>query len=447
MRRHISAGRARMAAAAAIVTGVTAAALAVATPAQARWTPITTLTARNWEGVNAAISVDKAGDFLTAWSGINNADPRCSIQTQIRIRFRSGKLGKVKHLTSCGQPGTVFPVVASNASGYGIAAWISDTTAALQARMISPAGKLGPLITVTPKGHDADLVNVAMSPSGQALVTWHESFNSLNGIWARFIGRNSVPRAVRHIDGASSQLPAVVFDKTGTATIGWASGFGDASMARRLTAKHMGKGVKIFGPKPGTGYGVPKLAEDSHGDTFALATTGKTVRNKNVEHLLFRKWSKSGALGRVVTIASPVSTVTATNIADGPSLAADGAGNAVVAWDSALSDSKAAVWGRRVSPAGKLGPKTRLGTGYLPKVAVDPAGAGLVTWQPVPYGSPFPSKIFGRRTSAKTGEFGKRIQFTGDGGYASIAAGPEGVFGVIWAKSSLGWFIQARFGR
>lgn len=100
-----------------------------------------------------------------AWSGISNTNPNCNPQTQIRIRYHIGKLGPVEQLTQCDHPWTSFPVVASNARGYGIAAWIfNPSTDAIQARTISPAGKPGPLRTVTRKGDQADLVNVAISP-------------------------------------------------------------------------------------------------------------------------------------------------------------------------------------------------------------------------------------------------------------------------------------------
>ena len=456
--------RACMTAAAATVTGLACAVLAVATQgagqspavsdalvaavAQASWTPITTLTASNWEGDSAGISVDNYGDFLTAWSGISNTDPNCNPQTQIRIRYRTGKLRSVEQLTPCGHPWTSFPVVASNASGYRIAAWIYNTDT-IQARTISPTGKLGPLLTVTPKNYQADLVNVAMSPTGQALVAWHEVstvLKSPNSILGRFISAGSTLGPVLDVGGATGQLPAVVFDKTGTATVGWSAG-GDETMARRVTPKGAGATATVFGPKPGTTFGVPRLANDSSGDTFVLAGETATVKSKEVGHLLFRKWSKSGALGPVVTVASPLSTITLTNIADGPALAADGKGDAIVAWDSALSSSQAAMWGRRISASGKLGPSVRLGTGYLPKVAVDPAGAGLVTWQTVQYDSQYPSKIYGRRVSATTGTFGAQLEFTGDGAYANIAVDPAGEFGVIWERSGIGSFIQARFGQ
>jgi hypothetical protein len=473
MRRLIGTRRwARMTTVAAIATGVTGAVLAVATQGagqsttlpdalvatvtQASWTPITTLTAPNWEGDSEVISVDNYGDFLTGWSGISNTDPSCNPQTQIRIRYRTGKLGSVEQLTPCGHPWTSFPVVASNASGYGIAAWIyNPSTDAIQARTISPTGKLGPLLTVTPKGYQADLVNVAMSPTGQALVVWHEVstvLKSPNSILARFISPGSTLGPVLDIGGATGQLPSVVFDKTGTATVGWSAG-GDQSVARRVTPKGMGAVKTIFGPPygkvSGTVYGTPRLADDSNGDTFVLATADTTVKNKGVEHLLYRKWAKSGTLGPVITVANPRSTLSITNIGDGPALAADGKGDAVVTWDSALTtvtvnhQPEAAVWGRRVSSSGKLGPSVHLGSGFLPKVAVDPAGAGLVTWQSGQVASPYPTNIHGRRVSATTGTFGAQLEFTGAGAYANIAVDPAGEFGVIWERFG----IQARFGR
>ena len=46
-------------------------------------------------------------------------------------------------------------------------------------------------------------------------------------------------------------------------------------------------------------------------------------------------FDKTARLGKAVTIGTAASTVTLTNIADGPALAANGAGDAVVVWNSA----------------------------------------------------------------------------------------------------------------
>jgi hypothetical protein len=166
--------------------------------------------------------------------------------------------------------------------------------------------------------------------------------------------------------------------------------------AVRFTTKGVGKPAVLLSPAAGTSYGKPQLADDSNGDTFVLAPLNVTTKTSQNEHLVVRKWSKAGALGQAITVGTAASTITLTNIADGPALAADGAGDVVVVWNSALSSTQAAVYGRRLSHTGSLGPANRLGTGYLPHIGIAPAGLGLITWQSTPYQSGRVTTIYGR---------------------------------------------------
>lgn len=125
---------------------------------------------------------------------------------------------------------------------------------------------------------------------------------------------------------------------------------------------------------------------------------------------------------------------------------ADGAGDAVVVWNSALGSTQAAVYGRRLSPAGTLGPAVRLGTGYLPHIAIDPAAAGLITWQSTTYQSGLVTTIYGRHVTATKGTFGSLIKFTADGEHAQIAVDQSGRSGVSWLRSSNAPLVQVRFG-
>jgi hypothetical protein len=234
-----------------------------------------------------------------------------------------------------------------------------------------------------------------------------------------------------------------VFDKTGTATVAYTA---PKVWAVRFTSKHVGKPAVILNPAPGTSYGKPELADDSNGDTFVFAPQNVTTKSRYREHLVIRKWSKAGALGKAHMLGAYASTATVTNYPDIPAMAADGAGDAVVIWNSALSSTRAAVYGRRLSHTGKLGRQVRLGTGYLSHVAIAPGGPGLVTWQSTPYQSGRVTTIYGRHVSATKGTFGRQIKFTTDGAYADIAVDKAGKAGVIWERSSLGSLIQARFG-
>lgn len=437
---------ARAIGATAIMTGVAGVALAVATAAQASWTPVTTLTGRTWEGVDPAISANAKGAYITAWEGINNADPNCGNQIQIRLRSSAGKWGSIHQLTPCSGPEMIFPAVAYNPTGYGVVAWLRAKDDAIQAVTVSPTGKIGPVLTITPKNNQAYFPMVAVSPTGQALVVW-ETINATstgpNGVLARFISPGSVLGPVRFL-GASTQLvSAPVFDKTGTATVAYTA---TKVYEVRLTPKGVGQPAVILSPALGTSFGKPQLADDSNGDTFVLVPQIVSTKTTQTEHLVVRKWTKARALGKAVTVAKAVPTVTVTNIPDGPSLGADGAGDAVVVWNSALSSTQAAVYGRRLSPAGTLGPAVRLGTGYLPHVAIDPAGAGLITWQSTTYQSGLVTTIYGRHVTATKGTFGSLIKFTADGEHAQIAVDQSGRSGVIWLRSSNAPLVQARFG-
>jgi len=430
----------------AIIIGAAGAALAVATAARASWTPIMTLTGPGWEGVDPAISASARGALITAWEGINNADPSCSILIQIRLRSTAGRWGRIHQLTPCRGPWMIFPAVAYNSAGSGIVAWLRTTDDAIQAVTVSPSGKIGPVLTVTPKNNQAYSPMVAVSPAGQALVVWQTvraTSKGPNGIAARFISPRSVLGPVRSLGASTDLVSAPVFDKTGTATVAYTA---TNVYAQRLTPKGVGKPAIMLSPAAGTSYGMPLLADDSNGDTFVFAPLNVPTKGRQVEHLVLRRWSKARVLGKAITVGTAVSTVTVTNIADGPALAADGAGDVVVVWNSALRSGRAVVYGRRLSGTGSLGPAVRLGTGYLPHVAIAPAGLGLITWQSTPFQSGLVTTIYGRHVHAAKGTFGNRIKFTADGAYAQLAIDKAGRSGVIWERSSLDSVIQARFG-
>lgn len=430
----------------AIMTGAAGAALALATAAEASWTPIRTLTNPRWEGVDPVISANAKGAFIAAWEGIDNASPSCGNQIQIRLRSSAGKWGSVHQLTPCRGPWMIFPAVAYNSSGYGVVAWLRTTDDAIQAVTVSSAGKIGRVHTVTPKDNQAYFPMVAVSPAGQALVVWQTitaTSKGPNGILARFISRGGVLGPVRSLRASTQLVSAPVFDKTGTATVAYTA---TKVYAVRFTAKGVGKPAAILSPAAGTSYGKPQVADDSNGDTFVLAPLNVTTKTRQHEHLVVRKWGKGRALGKTITVGTAASTVTVTNVADGPALAADGAGDAVVVWNSALSSTRAAVYGRRLSRAGWLGRTVRLGTGYLPHIGIAPAGLGLITWQSTPYQSGRVTTIYGRHVTATRGTFGSLIKFTADGAYAQLAVDKAGKAGVIWERSSLGSIIRARFG-
>jgi hypothetical protein len=430
------------------MTAVAAAALVVPAAAWASWTPIKTLTAPGFEGIDPVIAADAKGGFITAWEGIDNADPSCNSQIQIRLRSSTGKLGRIHQLTPCKSPVMIFPAVAYNAVGYGVVAWLrtTQTSNSIQAVTVSPAGKISRVLTVTPKNNQAYFPIVAVSPSGQALVVWDTVYATTtgpNGVLARFISPGGALGPVRFLDASTQLVSAPVFDKTGTATVAYTA---TKVYAVRFTSKHVGKPAVILSPALGTSFGKPQVADDSNGDTFVFAPQNVTTKSRYGEHLVIRKWSKAGTLGKAHMVGAYASTATVTNFPDGPAFAVDGAGDAVVVWNSALSSTRAAVYGRRLSHTGSLGRAVRLGTGYLSHIAIAPAGFGLITWQSTPYQSQQVTTIYGRHVTSTRGTFGGLIKFTTHGAHAQITVDRAGKSGVIWNGSPAGPVAQARFG-
>jgi hypothetical protein len=86
-----------------------------------------------------------------------------------------------------------------------------------------------------------------------------------------------------------------------------------------------------------------------------------------------RDWYRAGTLGPAVRIAPRVDDWTS-RIA----VAAGQSGDSVLAWTDYAAGSRSYVYSRRFSPAGKLGPVARLGTGFGPVAALDPSGSGMV---------------------------------------------------------------------
>jgi len=423
-----------------------ASAPAVPPSSQASWTPTAAMTADGWQGSSTVVSTDAAGDFLSAWSGINNKTPGCYNYIQIRIRSHTGELGPVQTLTPCGPP-MFFPRVASAADGDAIVAWIDTKTSAVEARRVSPGGQLGPLLTVTPPNAQALSVSVAMSPTGLALVAWDGQPTA-----ARFISANSALSAVLTIGSGGATAPALAFSSSGAATLAWtANGYAEA-VATRITPAGLGPFTVIEGTAGGTVYGVPEITDDSNGNTYLLTRASASSGGRTTSRLLLREWSASGSLGPSVQVANPVQSGT---LAIDGSLAVDGAGDAVVAWSSYLSDSASSVYGRHVSSAGNLGPVVRLGSGFAPAVVADPAGAGLVYWQstapPGPPGtvtsgnSGAPTTLYSRGVAVTSGAFSDLMTLSPNGETPDAAVSPTGRFAVVWEQSTIPWPVQARF--
>jgi hypothetical protein len=426
---------------AAVVTGAVTISLLTIAPAQASWTHPVTLTGYKWQGSAApVVAVNRYGAAILAWSAVHNNGKGCGYQIQLRIRTRSGRLGPLETLTPCG-PSMAFPWAAINDHGFGVVAWVNSLGPVFEARLVSPTGRLGRLIALAPTGSVGGSVEVAMSPSGQALAVWEAippSGGSSN-IYARFIRANGVLGPLRTLGGGPGQRPNVVMGRNGVATVAWTDdGLGSRAVARRLTPTHVSPLQVIIRPGSNTLVGTPLIADDARGDTVLVDGWDVIHGSRQRQFLGARMWSHSGKLGRLRQLAKNDVEV---------ALATDGAGDSIVSWSSYVTATRSAVFARRVSRTGAVGRVVRLGRGYYPAITVDPAGAGLVDWQSVPVNSNTApvSQVYARRFSVPTGRFAPQFTLTKNGSYAALGENWAGKFAAIWIRSEP-WPIQARFG-
>ena len=123
-------------------------------------------------------------------------------------------------------------------------------------------------------------------------------------------------------------------------------------------------------------------------------------------------------------------------------MAADLAGNFIVVWDGSRLDDTSAVSGQRFASSGSpLGPEFRVNTTttdfqILPSVAADAAGNFVVAWTTSAGYGGAPPDIFGQRFTSDGAplgpEFGIATYTTNGQTRTAIAADSAGSFVVIW---------------
>jgi hypothetical protein len=187
----------RLARASIAVMGALGMLLFLVAPAQASWTAVRTITLPGWQGVQGpVVAADHHGDTVLAWTACK--DPTCDYRIQARIRFRGGRLGRVKTLSPSGLP-PAFPQVAADDAGDSAVVWEytagdsmvvwsqGNSTPAVFGRGVSRTGSLGPLTRLGLGDQPA----VTIDDVGHGLVVWQSlpDSNQVTKVYARPFSR------------------------------------------------------------------------------------------------------------------------------------------------------------------------------------------------------------------------------------------------------------------
>ena len=346
---------------------------------------------------NAAITMDKGGNFVVVWSsygqdGSSNGifgqlfDPNCS------------SLGEEFQINMTSSGNQAEPAVAMDATTGFVVVWqgpglIEDDQEDIFARRFDPNGlPIGDEFQVNSDVNDQQLFpNVAINDDGTFIVVW-ESNNTLDqgdkAICGQLYDSNGVEFGAEFFINAESSVcryPDVVADANGNFTVVWLEDKSSNLIMARL-----------FDPN-----GMPRT------NTFEVSTIGF-------------------------------------NSVTRPSIAMDVAGNFVVAWDgdpnlAGMDDIHARLYDANGTPLGEqfLVNTTLAGAQQYPQVAMNDSGEFVIVWDcQIDPNSESERDIFGRRFDSLGEPVGDEFQINAfvadDQRSPAVAIAPDGRFVAVW---------------
>jgi hypothetical protein len=240
----------------------------------------------------------------------------------------------------------------------------------------------------------------------------------------------------------SQWFPAVAADALGNFVVLWASSTQDYAATSGVFGQRYTSGGEALGPEFRVNtytigsQGAAAVASDASGNFVVV--WGDNLQDGSPTGVFGQRFASSGAPAgsefRINTY-TPFSQ-------DGPSVAADAAGNFVVVWHSQFQDgSYFGVFGQRYASTGTpIGPEFRVNTTTLgdqatPRIGSDPSGNFVVVWtSETGDGSSY--GVFGQRFAASGAPLGAQFRIntytTNSQGSPDVDVDPAGNFVVVW---------------
>lgn len=296
-------------------------------PGRGAIVPITTLP----EGSSVAlgglrVGIAPSGDAVAVWTRDPlPARPGAGDRT-VRVATRSASTGKWSSATDLSPPGADHPALAVGADGSAIVAW--ERAGAIEASVKGAAGGFGAPIALSPSTPSARLPAVAVNDSGDAVVAWFQQ-----GVVASERpagGSFGAARAISAAGGfpamASLRAPVVAVAADGRAVATWRRQI-DGRFRVEAIVRQAGAGwgaTEVLSPRSSRNAGRPSLGADAAGRAIvAWSQPVGASRSAIRARVLTRQATGFGALESVST---PSGRGTA------PAVGLDGTGRAVLAW-------------------------------------------------------------------------------------------------------------------
>jgi len=348
------------------------------------------------------------------------------------------------------------PAVTADASGNFVVVWDSanqdgSLLGVFGQRFGSSGAPLGPEFRVNTSTTDLqETPSVATDSAGNFVVAW-TSRGGYGGTPADVFGQRYASSGaalgpefrINTFSTSAQAQPAVAAGPAGDFVVVWSSADQDGSNLGVFGQRFASSGVPV-GPEfqvntytTSLQY-APSVAADSAGN-FVVAWTSSGGYGGTPADIFGQRYASSGApLGPEFRI----NTYT-TSAQSRAAVAADASGNFVVVWDSAGQDgSSSGIFGQRFASSGApVGPEFRVNTStadlqFAPSVAADSAGNFVVAWTSSGGYGGMPADVFGQRFSSVGAPLGPEFRintYTTSGQHrTAVAADPAGNFVVTW---------------
>jgi hypothetical protein len=353
-----------------LLLGAAIAAPALAAPA---WLAPVNLSAAGQNGSAPQVAVDTGGDAVAVWTRYNGAN----YIIQAASRPAGGSWQAPVDLSLAGQ-NAFNPQLAVDPGGDAVAVWelYDGANDIVQAASRTAGGGWQAPVDLSVAGHSAELPQVAVDPSGDAVAVWYRSD-----------GANDIVQAASRAAGGGWQAPVdlsaagqgasgaqVAFDQGGDAVVVWQR-YNGANFIVQAASRAAGGGWQTPVDLSLAGQSAlgPQVAVDPGGDAVVV-------------------WQRSNGAKYIVQAASraaggawqePVDLSVAGQNALVPQVAVDPGGDAVVVW-LRYNGAKYIVQAASRAAGGWQTPVDLSLAGQsaeLPQVAVDPAGDAVAVWE------------------------------------------------------------------
>lgn len=342
-------------------------------------------------GAGPDLAVTPSGDAIVAWTSIESVTPLVMTVQAARFAAGTGLWTAAGPISAPGET-AFFARVAITPGGDAVAAWsqeVTDTTEAIVAtRFVAATSTWQAPVVLSAAANFAEHATVAIDISGNAVVAWARASNTEV---ARFdTGTSTWSPALTISSGPSVDGPALVSDGSGNATVVWRLMSGTVETRRYDASQSTWLATQAI---PGAAaVGEPAAAVDTAGNVVAF----------------WPRASIGGGTGEGARFVRATGTWTAPQPVATPGgapmlieMAADGAGNVSVVWNTNAQTSS--VYTLRWSGAPRaptLGATTVTATSVLVHVTAPShdeaafAATGyeyaisLGPWTPAPLSSP-----------------------------------------------------------